>query len=724
MRVLVTGGGGYLGCWASAALLDRGHAVRILDRFCFGEEALAGFGGSGQCEVLRGDIRRLQEHPALFEDVDAVLHLAALSNDPSCDLNPDMTWDVNVESTIELARQAMARRVRRFVFASACAVYGRGVFEWLDEESPLNPVASYGESKAAAERALLRLGGAHFEPVIARSATLFGWSPRMRFDLAINQMTASALRHGRVVVRGGGNQSRPFVHVRDAAEAYCGLIEAPAEAVAGEVFNVGSDEGNTRIVDLAEQVAAAIPGTAVDVVEDDEDLRSFRVRFGKIRERLGFAPAHTIAAGIAEVRERLEASGADPNAEQYYNVHRMKRLLATPVDQGGEPIAARFIPLAKPNLGEAEEHAVVEALRSGWLTSGPHIAAFEDAFKQLSGAEHAVAASSCTAALHLCMAALEIGPEDEVALSPITWASVGNLVLNQGARLVFTDVDPETLNMDPASLERVMTERTRLVIPVHMAGQACDIEAIRAAAARRGAAVIEDAAHAAGALHAGRPVGSGPTPACFSFYATKNLTTIEGGIITLPDAEFAARLRLLAGNGMAANAWERYTRSAVSGPAEVVAPGFKYSLNNVNAAIGLEQIKQLPGFLSARRRLAALYRAALADVEEIILPRVADEEAHAWHLFIVRLDTRRARMTRDELCHALRRENVGTGIHFYGLHLHAYYRERFGFKPEDFPNATQVSREVFSLPLHPKMSELDVHDVAAALKKVLSHARG
>lgn len=723
MRILVTGGGGYLGCRLVRRLLDAGHAVRVFDRFCFGRAALSDLEDTPALEIVEGDIRRLQEAPGLFTGMDAVAHLACLSNDPSCDLNEQMARDVNVESTLELARHAMQHGIRRFVFSSSCNVYGRGVMDQVDEQSPVRPASTFGETKREAEEALLGMRGGSFEPVIARTASLFGWSPRMRFDLAVNQMVARALRYGVIEVRGGGRQWRPFVHVDDAARAFTLLLQAGAGLVSGEIFNVGDSMNNWRIKDLAARVAEEMGGTRVEVPFDDENLRSYRVRCDKLRDTLGFACEHSLPDGIAEVRARLEASEIDPFATPYFNVKRMKELLGTPVDEGGEPVAARFIPLSKPSLGAEEEQAVVRALRSGWLTSGPQIPAFENAFRETVRAPHAVAVSSCTAALHLCLAALGVGPGDEVITSPITWASTGNTIINMGARVVFADIDPETLNLDPAALERAVTERTKAIMPVHMAGHPCDLGAIEAVARKHGIPVVEDAAHALGAACHGDPIGSRGEFACFSFYAIKNITTMEGGMVTLRDANMAGRIRQLAANGMAATAWDRYSRSAAAAPPEVVEPGFKYLMSNVSAAMGVEQLKKFPEFMAARKRLAECYRTVLADVDEIRLPVTQPGIGHAWHLFIIRFELDRLRMSRDELAHALRRENIGTGCHFYGLHLHRYYREVLGTRPEDLPHATRASREVLSLPLHPQMAEKDVQDTAAALKKVLRHAR-
>jgi dTDP-4-amino-4,6-dideoxygalactose transaminase len=634
-----------------------------------------------------------------------------------------MAADVNVESTRELAGLAVRQGVRRFVFGSTCGVYGRGAFEWLDEDSPPNPVSTFARTKLEGERIVLGLAGDHFEPVVARVATMFGVSPRMRFDLAINQIVASAMRLGAIKVMGGGNQWRPFVHVRDAARAFAAMLEADASNVSGRVFNVGDDNANIRISDLASRVASHFDGVQVETPKDDDELRTYRVLFGRIHETLGFVCERSIEDGIAEVRTFIADTGVDPFDEQFFNAWRMKKLLATPVDEGGEPVAARFIPLARPVLGPEEENIIIEAVRSGWLTSGPQLPMFEKSFAETVSARHAVAVCSCTEALRLCMVHLGVKPGDEVITSPMTWASTANTMINAGIRPVLADVYPDTFNMDPAALEAAITPRTRAIMPVHLAGQPCEMDAIRAVAKRHGLPVIEDAAHALGAAYDGVPVGGQAEGlACFSFYAIKNITTMEGGAITTVDPDVARHLTMLASNGMAETAWQRYGRSAVASPAEVVEPGFKARMGNVSAAMGVAQLRKFPSFLAARRRLARMYRAVLGEIDEIELPRVIDNVEHAWHLMMIRLKLDKLDKNRDEIAAELRRENVGTGVHFLGLHLHQYYRENLGYGKQDLPNATMASYSVLSLPLYPGMTDKNVHEVVAALKKVLPHA--
>jgi dTDP-4-amino-4,6-dideoxygalactose transaminase len=366
---------------------------------------------------------------------------------------------------------------------------------------------------------------------------------------------------------------------------------------------------------------------------------------------------------------------------------------------------------------------VLDALRSGWLTSGPQVQAFERLFADTVHAPHAIGVVNCTAALHLSLVQLGVGAGDEVISPPITWASTGNTILNMGAKVRFVDVEPDTLNMNPDLLEAAINDRTRAIIPVHMSGHPCDMDRINEIARRHGVPVIEDAAHALGASYKGVPVGAGEAHTCFSFYAIKNITTMEGGMITVRNEEDAARLRLLTANGMTATAWDRYGRSAVPTPAQVVTPGYKYALGNVAASMGVAQLRKFAAFKAARCRLAGMYRSALADVGEIALPVEREWAEHAWHLFIVRLKLEKLTRSRDEIAHDLRRENVGTGVHFYGLHLHPYYRETLGMRPEDLPEATRASEEILSLPLHPQITDRNLNEVIFALKKVLTHRR-
>jgi dTDP-4-amino-4,6-dideoxygalactose transaminase len=382
-------------------------------------------------------------------------------------------------------------------------------------------------------------------------------------------------------------------------------------------------------------------------------------------------------------------------------------------------LRAEFLPLSRPSVGETEVAAVVDCLRSGWLTSGPRTGEFERAFAERVGAAHAVAVTSATAGLHLALLAAGIGPGDEVITSPMTWASTGNMILAVGGRPVFADIDPATLNIDPEAVVRAVGPRTRAILPVHFAGQPVDLDALRAIAARHDLSVIEDAAHALGTDYRGRPVGGGSLAAVFSFHPIKVITTGEGGMVTTDDATLAERLRLLRFHGVARDAWGRYGRRG-NPDYEVVALGFKYNMTDLQAALGLAQLARLDEFVAARTQLAAWYTEGLAGLPGIeMLGPVSYPARHAWHLLVVRLRPDVLRVGRDDVMEALLAANIGVGLHFKALHLHRLYRERLGVKPEALPHATLASEQILSLPLFPDMTRADVDDVVGALGEVV-----
>jgi len=378
-----------------------------------------------------------------------------------------------------------------------------------------------------------------------------------------------------------------------------------------------------------------------------------------------------------------------------------------------------FLPLSRPSIGDAEIAAVSACLRSGWLTSGPRVAEFEQAFAQAVGARDAVAVTSATAGLHLALLAAGIGPGDEVITCPMTWAATGNMILAVGARPVFVDIDPGTLNIDPDAVAGAVGRRTRAILPIHFAGQPVDLDALRAIAARHGLLLIEDAAHALGTAYRGRRVGGGSTAAVFSFHPIKAITTGEGGMVATDDASFAERLRLLRFHGIARDAWSRYGRRA-NPDYEIVALGFKYNMTDLQAALGLVQLTRLDEFIESRTRIAGWYgeALALAPAVEMLAP-VPYPARHAWSLLVVRLRLEALRLGRDDVMDALLAANIGVGLHFKALHLHRLYREQLALPPDALPHATRASQCILSLPLFPGMTRNDVQDVTTALDDIL-----
>jgi len=387
------------------------------------------------------------------------------------------------------------------------------------------------------------------------------------------------------------------------------------------------------------------------------------------------------------------------------------------------PGPAAWLPFHRPSIGDEEIAAVVDSLRSGWLTTGPKTAEFEHAFAARLGVPDALALCSGTAALHLALRVLGIGPGDDVIVPAYTFTATAEAVVLVGARPVLADVDPATCNLRAADLERACTSRTRAVMPVHVAGLPCAMGPILDFARAHGLAVVEDAAHALPARDRGRWVGTLGDAAAFSFYATKNLTTGEGGMLVLRDPQAAERARRLALHGLSRAAWTRYT-GAGSWRYEVVESGFKYNLTDLAASLGLVQLAKLEGLHRRRTRLATRYDDGLAQVDAVERPPHAPPHAmHARHLYMIRLRPGVLTIGRDAFIEELRARNVGTSVHFIPLHLHPYYQEAWSYRPGQFPGAEHAFAGAVSLPLYPAMSDRDVDDVVAAIADVARRHR-
>lgn len=380
----------------------------------------------------------------------------------------------------------------------------------------------------------------------------------------------------------------------------------------------------------------------------------------------------------------------------------------------------RFLPFARADFGDAERAAVLEVLDSGWLTTGPRVQELEAGLSELLGGRETVCMSSGTAALHTALTLLDLAPGDEVVTSPLTFVSAVHAILHAGGTPVFADVEEDTLNLDPASVARVLTGRTRAILPVHYGGHPADMDGLGRLAADRNLVVIEDAAHALGAAYRGRPAGTLGDMGCFSFYVTKNITTGEGGALVTDDPARADRARLLSLHGMDRDAWKRYTEAG-SWFYEVVAPGFKYNMTDLAAALGICQLRRLEAFNRRRRELCALYDARLGDCPAVRLPAVRDDVESAYHLYPVRLDLDRLTIDRARFMEALKAENIGASVHFVPVPMHPFYRDRFGFTPGMFPVTEAAYAGLVSLPLYPAMDDADVEDAAAAVLKIAAH---
>jgi dTDP-4-amino-4,6-dideoxygalactose transaminase len=391
-------------------------------------------------------------------------------------------------------------------------------------------------------------------------------------------------------------------------------------------------------------------------------------------------------------------------------------LAAAPLQDSGR---SDYLVYGSPALGEDEIAEVVATLRSGWIGTGPRVQRFERDFADYVDSPHAVAVSSCTAALHLALLALGVGPGDEVIVPAMTFAATANVVVHTGARPVFADVDRTSLCLDVQDAARRVTSRTRVIIPVHFAGRPCDMDSILALSREHGLAVVEDCAHAIETLYDGRHAGLLGDFGAFSFYVTKNVITAEGGMVTTRDPAAAQRLKMLGLHGLDADAWMRYSDGGYR-HYEVVEPGFKYNMTDLQAALGIHQLARVEQNLMRRQAIWARYDAAFADLPVFVPAPEAPGTRHARHLYTLLLDIDRLRVDRDAVQAALHELKIGTGIHYRALHLHRYYRETHGYAPGDFPNSEWISDRTLSLPLSPKLDDVDVDDVIHAVRRTLT----
>jgi perosamine synthetase len=381
-----------------------------------------------------------------------------------------------------------------------------------------------------------------------------------------------------------------------------------------------------------------------------------------------------------------------------------------------------MIPFHIPSIGEAEIAEVVDTLRSGWLTTGPKVRRFEQLFGDYVSARHAVAVSSGTAALQLALEAIGLERGDEVIIPTYTFTATGEAVASFGARPVLADCRPDTLNIDASTVEPLITPRTKAIIPVHVAGQACDMDPLVSLARHHGLQVVEDAAHAIPTTYKGRPIGSIGDLTAFSFYATKPITTGEGGMVTTGREDLAARIRRMSLHGLSGDAW---SRESDQGPRfyEVLDFGFKCNLTDVAAAIGIHQVHKADEMWRRRCEIAASYTRAFADLDTCTPPREAPYGTHAWHLYIVEMNLPALAHGRDEVMRRLRARGIGTAVHFAPLHLHRAYRQGFGYEPGAFPRAERIFERALSLPIYPSMTDADVAEVTQAVRDTLGELR-
>jgi len=378
----------------------------------------------------------------------------------------------------------------------------------------------------------------------------------------------------------------------------------------------------------------------------------------------------------------------------------------------------QFLVFGAPAIEDAEIQEVVATMRSGWLGTGPRVARFEREFAAYKAAEHAAAVNSCTAALHLALLASGVKPGDEVITTALTFCATVNAIIHAGATPVLADVDPVTMNIDPADVTRKLTGRTKALVPVHFAGRPCDMNSLCGLAERHGMKMIEDCAHAIETVYHGRKAGTFGDFGCFSFYVTKNVVTGEGGMVLTRREEDLARIKVLALHGMSKDAWKRFSDEGYK-HYQVVDAGFKYNMMDIQAAIGIHQLERVEANWQRRQEIWQRYDEAFAGLP-ITLPAAPEPDTrHAYHLYTLLIDERTARTSRDHFLDGMTRQNIGVGVHYLSIPEHPYYQEAFGWRPEDFPNAMRIGRQTVSIPLSARLSDSDVEDVIAAVRSLV-----
>lgn len=392
-----------------------------------------------------------------------------------------------------------------------------------------------------------------------------------------------------------------------------------------------------------------------------------------------------------------------------------------PAWAGGTPVRSDYLVFGSPALERAEIDEMVQCLQSGWIGTGPRVKHFEDAFSRYVGSRYAVAVNSCTAALHVSLLSLDVGRNDQVITSPMTFTATAAAIIHAGADPVFVDIDKRTMNLDETNVKSALNSRTKALLPVHFAGRPCRMDFLKPLAVREGLMVVEDAAHAVETVAQGAKVGVIGDLTCFSFYVTKNVVTGEGGMITTDSEDLASRIKTLALHGMTRDAWHRFSDSGFK-HYEVVYPGFKYNMTDMQAALGIHQLVRVERNAVRRAQIWSRYNEAFKNLP-VIAPSETCEpgDRHAYHLYTLLLKLEEVRIDRDGFLDALHSENIGAGVHYRALHLHPFYSERFGLRRGMFPNAEFISDRTVSLPLSAKLSDKDVDDVISAVNRILSY---
>ncbi len=702
-QVLIAGGAGFLGSTIVNTLLQSNYKINVLDSLKFGAKSLSKFKDHENFTFYFGDITNKDDVERAIQNCQYVIALAAIVGDPACRVNPDLTHKINFQGSENLINASIKHKVKRFLFASSCSVYGQNPDLDLKEEAKLNPISLYAESQVATENALIKVKD-ELNFTILRLSTLYGLSPRRRFDLVINNF-AGKLANGEQIEIIGGQQWRPFLHIKDAAKAFQNVIEADEEMVNGQIFNIGANENNFQMSEIGEIIRANIPNAKLKTLAERSDARSYHVNFDKAKTTLGFKPKNNIHTAIKEMVEDIQKNQIDT---QNYLHHNGKAWSYFQEE--------KYIPFAVPEISQIEKQEILKTIDSGWLSAGPKVAKFENALFDYFGKDdlHCISVSSCTAALHLQLLANNIGPGDEVITSVNTFAATVITILQCGAKPVLVDINPEDLNLDIDQVKEKITPKTKAIVPVYYAGNPCDHYKLKKICQKNGILILADAAHAFGGCFDGQKIGTYEDSAAFSFYATKNLTTGEGGLITTSNQKLAERLKKMRSFGRQTfNDKPNYLY-------EITEEGYKYNFTDIQASFGIHQLKKIDAFNQYRSEIVAFYNENFKDCPYLTLPRTNKLAKSTNHLYPLQVHFNKLSLSKLEFIKAIAQKKIGLSVHYVPIHHHSYFQRKLGIKANDFKQCNFFYDQEISLPVYTKLKIEDLKRITNAVIETIA----
>lgn len=702
-KVLIAGGAGFLGSTLVKSLLKNDYQVVVLDNLRFGNHTLTKFSNHENFEFQYGDISKESDIEKSIQGCDYVVALAAIVGDKACSLDPSLTHKINFEGTELLITKSIEHNVERFVFASSCSVYGSNAGKNVTENGSLNPLSLYAESQVATEEYLLQ-NEDKLDFTILRLSTLYGLSERRRYDLVINHFAGKAANGEQIRII-GGEQWRPFLNVEDAATAFLKVIQAKSSDVAGQIFNVGANEMNFQIKEIGQIMKKSVPQCDLVLMKEQTDCRSYHVNFDKIKKVLDFMPKHNLESEIFDMVEDVRTNKIDTHSGEYHNSIAWEQIIKEP-----------YIPYAVPDVSEEEKEEILNTIDSGWLSSGPKVKKFEDALVEYFGKDdlHCITISSCTAALHLQLLANGIGPGDEVITTVNTFCATVIAIIQCGATPVLVDIDASTYNLDLNQVKDKITSKTKAVIPVYYAGNPCNHHQLSEVCAKNGILILADAAHAFGGTFDGQKIGTYEDAASFSFYATKNLTTGEGGLITTKDGKVADKIRKMKSFG-------RMTyEDKPSYLYEIVEEGYKYNFTDIQASFGLHQLKKIDKFNTYRNKIANYYNEAFKDCPFVTLPPTVEFGQSTNHLYPLQIHFNDLPLNRLDFISALSASKIGLSVNYVPIHHHPYFQQKLNVVAEDFENCNAFFEQEISLPIYTKLKEKDLERISKTILDIVT----